>query len=1113
VLANTTGTSKQDENNKSGNSQISPPSLSLQKGGGAIRGIGEKFAANPVTGTGSMTVPIATSPGRSGFGPQLSLSYDSGAGNGPFGFGWNLALPSITRKTDKGLPQYRDAEESDVYVLSGAEDLVPVLKQEGRRFEDDTTAPGYTIHRYRPRIEGLFARIERWTDDATGEIHWRSISRDNITTLYGKTAESRVADPSDPQHVFNWLTCESYDDKGNAIVYEYMPEDDANIDQAQPNERKRVRTANRYLKRIKYGNLHSRLTQPDLAAAQWMFEVVFDYDEGHYEELNLDPTKPNAEQHQLVSASATAGRTWTVRPDPFSSHRAGFEVRTYRRCRRVLMFHRFAELGDQLYLVRATEFEYADLDYTEPITIEAELAYHGSTRFASFIRAVSQSGFVRDDTQPPVERNGATYLTYVKKSLPPVEFEYSKATIQDDIRELDSVSLGNLPIGLDGTIYQWVDLDGEGVSGILTEQADAWFYKPNLGDGHFGPLQVVAAKPSLANLRSGRQQLLDLAGDGQLDLVTLAGPAPGFYERTNDENWEPFRAFASVPNVRWDDPNLRFVDLNGDGHADMLITEHDVFTWYPSLAEEGFGPARRMYPSLDEESGPKLVLADGTQSIYLADMCGDGLTDLVRIRNGEVCYWPNLGYGRFAPKVTMDNAPWFDNPDIFDQRRIRLADIDGSGTNDIIYLGREGVRLYFNQSGNRLSEPRQLRPLPHIDDLSDIIAVDLLGNGTACLVWSSPLPADARRPMRYIDLMGGTKPHLLTASKNNLGAETRVRYAPSTQFYLADKAAGTPWVTKIPFPVHVVERVETYDWISRNRFVTRYAYHHGYFDGVEREFRGFGLVEQWDTEAFATLSASDDFPTGDNIDAASHVPPVLTRTWFHTGAFLDNGHISRQFEHEYYYEGDSSQELAGLNDDQRQAMLLPDTVLPTTLRRPGQAPIPWILSPDEIRQACRALKGSILRQEIYAWDGSEAADGRTVCRSITTRSSSCSRLSPSSARWTAISRSSSCIRARRSIFTTSASCMQLAPGCWPTRASPIRSRLRRTIMATSCNRSRLDTAAVTTIPIHCSRSKTEQNRSAPISPTRRTATLTRSIRPTIIARRCCARHKRGSCSA
>src|SRR3954462_11671444 len=96
----------------------SPPTPTLPKGGGAIHGIGEKFSANPVTGTGSLTIPVFTSPGRSGSGPHLSLSYDSGAGNGSFGFGWQLALPSITRKTAKGLPSYRDAEESDVFLIS-----------------------------------------------------------------------------------------------------------------------------------------------------------------------------------------------------------------------------------------------------------------------------------------------------------------------------------------------------------------------------------------------------------------------------------------------------------------------------------------------------------------------------------------------------------------------------------------------------------------------------------------------------------------------------------------------------------------------------------------------------------------------------------------------------------------------------------------------------------------------------------------------------------------------------------------------------------------------------------------------------------------------------------
>ena len=83
--------SQEDPVNQKDDFRVVAPSISLPKGGGAIRGIGEKFAANPVTGTGSMSVPIAISPSRSGFGPQLSLSYDSGAGNGPFGLGWNLS--------------------------------------------------------------------------------------------------------------------------------------------------------------------------------------------------------------------------------------------------------------------------------------------------------------------------------------------------------------------------------------------------------------------------------------------------------------------------------------------------------------------------------------------------------------------------------------------------------------------------------------------------------------------------------------------------------------------------------------------------------------------------------------------------------------------------------------------------------------------------------------------------------------------------------------------------------------------------------------------------------------------------------------------------------------
>ena len=215
---------------------ITTPEIALPKGGGSIRGIGEKFSANPVTGTSSMTVPVYTSPGRVGFGPQLTLSYDSGAGNGPYGLGWNLSLPSITRKTDKGLPLYRDASESDTFILSGAEDLVPVQVKVATGWARENpilrTVHGiqYRIQRYRPRIEGLFARLERWCNvNDAGDCFWRSINRDNITTWYGKTSESRIADPDDPTRIFSWLLCESHDDKGNVMVYEYKAEDSTNV--------------------------------------------------------------------------------------------------------------------------------------------------------------------------------------------------------------------------------------------------------------------------------------------------------------------------------------------------------------------------------------------------------------------------------------------------------------------------------------------------------------------------------------------------------------------------------------------------------------------------------------------------------------------------------------------------------------------------------------------------------------------------------------------------------------------------------------------------------------------------------------------------------------------
>jgi len=185
-------------------------SISLPKGGGAIKGIGETFSPNLFSGTGNFSVPIYSSPGRESFGPELNLNYSTGSGNSIFGLGWSLSIPRITRKTEKGLPRYNqfdnDPDNIDTFVLSGAEDLLPVIKSTNpdKQWVDIVNDPSgdvahsYTVTRYLPRTEGLFARIESWIRHDTAnpnkilEHFWRVTTKDNVTSIYGRNPQSQI---------------------------------------------------------------------------------------------------------------------------------------------------------------------------------------------------------------------------------------------------------------------------------------------------------------------------------------------------------------------------------------------------------------------------------------------------------------------------------------------------------------------------------------------------------------------------------------------------------------------------------------------------------------------------------------------------------------------------------------------------------------------------------------------------------------------------------------------------------------------------------------------------------------------------------------------------------
>lgn len=857
------------------NASTASQSISLPQGGGALHGIGETFSPDLHTGTGNFTVPISLPPGRNGFQPQLNLAYSTGNGNGPFGQGWGLSIPGVSRKTSSGIPRYVD--ERDTFLLSGAEDLVPIAETTG-------------VVRYRPRTEGLFARIEHRRDAETD--HWEVRSKDGLVSLYG-TPHSIQNDPAvvaNPEHrsqIFDWKLTETQDPFGNAIRYEYERDLGNTTDHLWDQI---------YVKRIRYA----------------------------------DYTKPGTGGNPVEQFLVSVTFTYEERPDPFSDHRAGFEIRTRRRCTSI----EIRTNADQTRLVRIYRLIYLD-QRGQPI----EQLPLNATSLLSQVLVEGIDG----------ER---------RESLPPLEFGY---TAFDPTQRRYQPFNGSRPErSLGHPEYELVDLFGNGLPTVLEFNGQVRYWR-NRGNGRFDLMQTMETAPAAVRLSQSGVQLLDANGNGRADLMVIEGQRNGYYPLTVDGEWNErgFVRYRNAPTIDLDAPDVRLLDLDGDGVTDALRTGPQ-FELYYNDPEDGWSGVE-LRERIDSDSFPNVTFED--PRVKLGDMNGDGLQDILFIHNGLVEYWPSRGYGRWGRRVTMRNSPRFEDavflPGIgFDPKRLLLGDVDGDGVADLVYVSSGHVTVWINQDGNAWSDPIVLHGTPPVTDATTVRLADMLGTGTDGILWTYDFGVFPDSTYKFLDLTGGVKPYVLDQMDNRMGAVTKVSYAPSTRFYLDDdERPETRWRTPLPFPVQVVARVEVIDQISQGKLTTEYRYHHGYWDGTEREFRGFGMVEQLDTETFADYHAAGAHGPGTRFDPVldQHFsPPLLTKTWFHQGPVDEETGDWRELDWSLdYWAGDP------------QALGHTDAV---------NAFLQTLTDPRHRRDALRTLRGSVLRSELYALDGTDRQD-------------------------------------------------------------------------------------------------------------------------------------------
>ncbi len=420
-------------------------------------------------------------------------------------------------------------------------------------------------------------------------------------------------------------------------------------------------------------------------------------------------------------------------------------------------------------------------------------------------------------------------------SMPPLRFDYS--ALDPDHWAVSEPTAAIRPPSIRGAGVQFVDLTGDGLPDLLAMsggQAHRW---ENRGGGEFaGPFRLDGL-PSTVSLERGNVGFADLDGNGRVDLFAADQPLQLAFRADARGGFDPAPVvFESVPTVGLARRQTRLVDTDGDGVVDLYATETGHHLWYRHVAGRGFTEPVAIPRLNDLAEFPDVSFAN--PGVHVADMTGDGLTDIVEVRSGFVAYWPSLGHGRWGRRVVMATPPVL--PDGFRPGRLHLADLDGSGCADVVYVDGSRVLVWFNQSGNGFTEPVAI-PVGVPGDGAVELA-DVYGDGRPALVWATA-PVDPRGTgFHALRFAPGVAPYLMAAVDNGMGGRFEMAYRTSTDMRRLDAADGRVWAGELPIVLPLLASITELDSVTGRCSERRFRYHDGVFDGPDRDFRGFAEV-------------------------------------------------------------------------------------------------------------------------------------------------------------------------------------------------------------------------------------------------------------------------------
>lgn len=526
------------------------------------------------------------------------------------------------------------------------------------------------------------------------------------------------------------------------------------------------------------------------------------------------------------------------RPDIFCDYRAGFKIRTSRRLSSIRIF----SLNQ---LIREYRFSY-DSENTE---IQDPSANGSISIGFSLITKITQ-----------FDGSG-------KNFLPPIRFGYTRLFFNHNDSTVHEIKNAPQHINFQDHNSDFVDINGDALPDILRTTEENYYYYLNKGKNRFGIQRIMKNAPKHC-LSSNHTMLVDIDGDGLTDLINKSHISNicSFYRNLGDGSWAYGIGYKGELSLA--ESGYRLLDVDFDKKIDIVQTHNNQWrVYYNRFENKTWQCVAKDYKPLF----PQITF--NNPAVHMADMNGDRLQDIVWMKKVSsdkfvIWYWPNKGQMQFDQYIVMtgESISGYHALDDF-----KFSDVNSDGLSDLIRIQNGSVAIWIN-SGDKWHQKHQFFNTPeYAHKPYEIIRfTDMNGNGTNDLVWIKAI-GDGTQRFQYLDFCGDTLPNQLKIIDNGLGQRINIHYKSSTAYSIEANDSGNPWKSHSPVAVQVVSKVVTTSGLDldgvngKDSTIIEYSYKDPYYDGFEKEFRGFSQVTK--TEK------------GDKT-----IPDLISLIHFHTGA-------------------------------------------------------------------------------------------------------------------------------------------------------------------------------------------------------------------------------------